>query len=659
MSSSVGEQGEDDLCTSSVGSADVISDDELDKIGPLSMNLGSYSCDFVTNIPASSNDNEPSNPRTYFDLGLRHFYSYQHEEAYKCFLATLALAPDCAFAHGMVALCHCPNYNFKGDAYYESTDQPEEEQTVLAGTEDLTCLRRLYPSQQVAAKHSILAMEKIEELRVRYRKRRWSSSSSITDEGDTQYMQPISDIETHILSAIRTLTSHPGIQPEQAERIVGRPYANALAKVYQRFSTDAEVCYFYAESLMVIHAWKLYDYPTGQPLSSDVDTIEGVLESALELHPDHAGLCHLYVHLCEMSSNPEKALKVCGPLRRNFPDAGHLIHMATHIDVLVGDYASCVDYNLAGIVADEKIMRISPDTAGRESFYFGYAVHNYHMLVYGCILGGMETIALEVANKLNELLNESLFIENPDLSTYLEAYAALDVHVMVRFGRWKEILELPFPKYPLLMLFRTASLHYARGLALANTGRIEEAAEEANLLDKYRLNSCAELRILHNNNVADLLAVDAPMLRGEIAYHSGNYDEAFSFLREAVRLQDGLNYDEPWGKMMPVRHALGGLLCEQGHFDEGESVFRIDLKFHPKNPWAIVGLISCLQNRLNVDGCCKKTKSQGEDAEKLKQEIAELGEMLKIQRTSKWVDFDIVAPCVCCGRSDSVVETNI
>jgi hypothetical protein len=92
--------------------------------------------------------------------------------------------------------------------------------------------------------------------------------------------------------------------------------------------------------------------------------------------------------------------------------------MATHIDVLVGDYASCVEYNLAGIVADEKIMRISPDTAGSESFYFGYAVHNYHMLVYGCILGGMEKIAIEVANKLNELLNESLFIENPDLVSH-------------------------------------------------------------------------------------------------------------------------------------------------------------------------------------------------------------------------------------------------
>ena len=323
MSCSVGDVAsvatcKEELHTSSVGPADAISDDELEGIGPLSMNLGCYSCHFVTNIPANSNNNDPSNPRTYFDLGLRHFFAYQHEEAYKCFLATLKLAPDCSFAHGMVALCHSPNYNFKGDAYYESTDQPEEEQTVLAGGGDITCLRRLYPSQQVAEKHSMLAIEKIEELKVRCRKRRWSSSSSITEteEGSTQHVQPISDIEIYLLSAIRTLTFHPGIQPDQAERTVGRPYADALAKVYKTFSENAEVCYFYAESLMVLHAWKLYEYPTGRPLSKDVITIESVLESALKLHPDHAGLCHLYVHLCEMSSNPEQALNVCDALRK-------------------------------------------------------------------------------------------------------------------------------------------------------------------------------------------------------------------------------------------------------------------------------------------------------------------------------------------------------
>lgn len=339
----------------------------------------------------------------------------------------------------------------------------------------------------------------------------------------------------------------------------------------------------------------------------------------------------------------------------SFPDAGHLIHMPTHIDVLVGDYESCVEYNYSAILADEKIMRISPDTAGTESFYFGYIVHNFHMLVYGAILGGMESIAMEKALELNEYLHEDLFVENPDLTAYLESYAALDIHVMVRFGRWKEIMLIPFPRYPLLMLFRSASLHYARGVALANTGEIQQAITEANLLDDLRLNPSAEMRILHNNKVSDLLAVDAPMLRGEIAYFSGKYDEAFPLLRTAVELQDGLNYDEPWGKMQPLRHPLGGLLCEQGHYEEAEQVFREDLKFHPRNPWGLVGLISCLEGRLTVGqgGCCSKKKDfliVGRDREDMLVEVRKLSDMLAEQRKCKWADYDVSSPCVCCAK---------
>ncbi|KAL9181401.1 hypothetical protein ACHAXT_010206 [Thalassiosira profunda] len=628
--------------------------------GPLDMRLGDYTCHFVTNLPKSSNNGDASNPRTYFDLGLRHFFTYHHEEAYKCFLACLTLAPDCAFAHGLVALCHCPNYNFKGAAYYESTDHPEEEQTVLeeagANGEDIAVLRRLYPSQQVAAKHALLAIEKVEELKKRNRKsflpKGWRRA--LTDEEDTS--EPISDVETQLLAAIRTLTCQPGIHPQLAEETVGRPYADALRKVHARFPRDAEVAYFFAESLMVLNAWNLYEYPTGRPVSKDVEEIEGVLEGALRLHPKHAGICHMFVHLCEMSSHPERALPACEALRGDFPDAGHLIHMPTHIDVLVGDYQSCVEYNYAAILADEKIMRTSPDTAGTESFYFGYIVHNFHMLVYGAILGGMEAVAMAKARELNEYLHEDLFVENPDLTAYLESYAALDIHVLVRFGRWKEILQLPFPKYPLLMLFRSASLHYARGLALANTGEIEMATTEANLLDDLRLNPSAEMRILHNNKVSDLLAVDAPMLRGEIAYFSGQYDTAFPLLRKAVELQDGLNYDEPWGKMQPIRHALGGLLCEQSRYAEAEEVFRVDLKFHPGNPWGLVGLIGVLKGRLRVGegGCCKKKNDKpalaGEERDSMSAEVQQLSELLAEQRKSRWADFDIAAPCLCCTK---------
>lgn len=240
---------------------------------------------------------------------------------------------------------------------------------------------------------------------------------------------------------------------------------------------------------------------------------------------------------------------------------------------------------------------------------------------------------------------------------------------MVRFGRWKEILQIPFPRYPLLMLYRSASLHFARGLALANTGHIEMAITEASLFDELRLKPSAGMRILHNNTVSALFAVDAPMLRGEIAYKSGKYSEAFALLRKAVELQDGLNYDEPWGKMQPTRHALGGLLCEQGYYDEGEEVFRKDLKFHPNNPFGLIGLLSCLRGRLKVSSgspsCCKKKTQDnssphsklksvsvcGEDRVNMEAEVEQLQAALVEQRKTSWADFPIDVPCQCCTQT--------
>ena len=84
------------------------------------------------------------------------------------------------------------------------------------------------------------------------------------------------------------------------------------------------------------------------------------------------------------------------------------------------------------------------------------------------------------------------------------------------------------------------------------------------------------------------------MIAGEIAYREDEIEVAFKHLREAVRRDDALNYDEPWGWMQPTRHALGALLLEQGRFAESEKVYRADLKRHPRNPWSLHGLAECL-----------------------------------------------------------------
>ncbi|KAL7558068.1 hypothetical protein ACA910_009255 [Epithemia clementina (nom. ined.)] len=630
--------------------------------GEHAIDLGTYQRKLVTN----ADFNEQG--RAYFDLGLRLLFSYQHEIAAKCFRACLRFSPHTALAHGMVSLCHTPNYNFKGRAYYESACHYED-----ADKPDDLCV---FPSHQVADRHSKRALEMVEEIRKMHRAPKKNSKKgkgkgkggpnnkggqSTADEPASEHVgakpELISDVEVQLLQAIRVYTCHPGIDPDLSEELVGRPYANACRSIYEKYPNDPEVAYFFAESLVIPNAWELYEYPSGRPLSPDVDIVRQLLERALDQHPHHAGLCHIYVHLSEMSATPRQALRACPALRSSFPHAGHLIHMPTHIDVLLGDYESCVRYNLAAVAADTHVRHASPSTAERESFYFGYIVHNYHMAVYGAILGGMEGKATAVANEMTGILTEEMFEELPDLTSYLESYSALDVHVLVRFGRWSEILELKQPKDKKLMLYRATSLAFARSLAFAATGRISEAKKESERLDGMRGDKEAHFRILHNNSVAQLLAVESAMLKGEIAYHEGLHEKSFQLLRKAVDLQDNLNYDEPWGVMQPIRHALGGLLLEQGNIQEAEQVFRRDLVLHPKNPWALVGLIECLKKAKpadvsdNGDGsreksCCSPTSSPSSSA--VKMEIENLQEQLRVQQECTWADFHVVVACECC-----------
>jgi hypothetical protein len=318
----------------------------LSFMSPDKLDLGNYHRATVSNVDFHEKG------RSYFDLGLRLMLSYQHEMASRCFFACLQFSPDTALAHGLVALCHSPNYNFKGEAYYESACHFDD-----VGKFDLQCI---FPSQQVAERHSKMAIEKVEELRKLHRsvgggKRKGkkgkkqaktvkavseksenddkananANSNGNDNNSDPPNYKPdmISDIESQWLAAIRVLTGCPGVDPALSYETVGRPFAEAMRKVYQNFPQDPDIAYCFAESLMVLNAWQLYEYPSGKPVSPDVTETRAVLENSLQLHARHAGLCHMYVHLSEMSAHPELALVVCAPLRDQFPAAGHLIHM--------------------------------------------------------------------------------------------------------------------------------------------------------------------------------------------------------------------------------------------------------------------------------------------------------------------------------------------
>lgn len=488
----------------------------------------------------------------WFDRGLAWTYAFNHEEAVSCFERAAAADPDCAMAYWGIAYALGPNYNKPWDSF----DPLDLERTV----------RRTHAA--------------VERARAR------AAGATPT--------------ERALVEAL--LARYP--RPEAAAdcTVWNLPYAEAMRGVYELAPDDVDVATLYADALMNLTPWRLWDLRTGKP-ASDARTAEAkaVLDRALlsEAGADHPGVLHLYIHLMEMSPTPEDALVIADRLRGSMPDAGHLHHMPSHLDVLCGDYRRVVSANSEAIRADERYRR----RAGAMNFYTLYRSHNYHFKIYGAMFLGQSRTALETAAELEASIPEELLrVQSPPMADWLEAFLAMRVHVLIRFGRWADILALPLPADAELYCVTTAMIRYARGVAYSATGRIPEAEAEREAF-RLAVGRVPGTRMLFNNTCHDILAVASAMLDGELHYRKGEYDEAFASLERSIELDDGLPFDEPWGWMQPTRHAYGALLLEQGRVAEAEAVYRADLGLddtlprpsqHPGNVWALHGFHECL-----------------------------------------------------------------
>jgi tetratricopeptide (TPR) repeat protein len=378
-----------------------------------------------------------------------------------------------------------------------------------------------------------------------------------------------------------------------------------MKKAYEDHPDDIEVATVYAESILNQTPWKMWDI-WNNSVAEGAGTVEAqkVLERFVDTPEGrvHPGILHLYVHLMEMSPTPEKALTAGDRLRELVPDAGHLIHMPTHIDIQCGEYRDSLHWNQKGIEADLKIA----EREGRMNFYTAYRVHNYHFAIYGAMFLGQYEPAMAAAEEMiTEIPVELLKQESPPMADFLEGYISMKTHVQIRFGRWRDIIAEPLPQDQSLYCHTTASLHYAKSVAHAALGEVAESEAERVKFFEARAN-VADSRYIHNNRCIDLLDVAEQMLDGELEYRKGNYDIAFSHLQKAIELEDALPYDEPWGWIQPVRHALGALTLEQGRVEQAEKAYREDLGLagdlpraciHPNNIWGLTGLDECLRRR--------------------------------------------------------------
>lgn len=385
-------------------------------------------------------------------------------------------------------------------------------------------------------------------------------------------------LEVALIDAITARYASP---PPDERKQLDAAYATAMRGVYSAHGANPDVAALFAESLMNLWPWDLWR-ADGTPQPDTLEIVQ-VLERLLAAHPNHPQGCHLYIHATEASPQPERAERAAERLRTLAPAAGHLTHMPSHTFVRVGRYEDAAEANRRGIAADQRIV----ERTGRVGFYEIYRAHNYHFLAYSAMFAGREEEAIAAAQDLVRELPADVVQQ---LAPVLETFMGVPYEVLVRFGRWDEMLAQPEP--PAWSKGARALWRCGRGVALAALGRIDEARAER---ERFRA-AVAEVPAewtFGNNPVRSVLAVGDAFLDGEIEFRAGNHDAAFAALRVAVERNDALRYDEPWGWMVPPRHALGALLLEAGRHAEAEAVYREDLQRNPNNGWALHGLAEC------------------------------------------------------------------
>ncbi len=475
----------------------------------------------------------------YFNQGLMLAVGFNHAEAARSFYEAIRLDSTCAMAHWGFSYVLGPNYN--------------------AGMEPDN-YERAYAAVQRAIQLSANCTDKEKAL-------------------------------------INALAKRYPAKPVADRRPYDEAYSKSIRQVHEQFPDDADIAAFYAESLMDLHPWDLWEHD-GRPKPWTPDIV-ATLEKLLERNPNHIALNHYYIHAVEASRTPERGLRSAAILGKVAPRASHLVHMPSHIYIRTGHYHEGSLSNWAAVKVDSLYLMGSHAEGAFPLYYFP---HNYHLLVATATLEGNYQWAMMSARQVAQNTHKKLMAD--DAWASLQHYYTIPYHVAVKFAKWDELLEMCRAdtvrlKYP------TAVRHYARGMALVGKHRPAEAESELRQLEKLTTDpAIVPLTIAGINPMISILEIAHRVLKAEILVEQGDISSGIKLLREAVVLEDKLNYQEPPDWFFSVRHTLGNTLLKAKRYVEAEAIFAEDLTVFPRNGWALAGLYEAQQHQ----GLAEKAK---------------------------------------------------
>ncbi|WP_460219142.1 tetratricopeptide repeat protein [Psychroserpens sp. MEBiC05023] len=381
---------------------------------------------------------------------------------------------------------------------------------------------------------------------------------------------------------INAMSERYSVTPPEDRTSLDINYSNALKEIYNTYPNDSEVATLYAESIMNLHPWDLNEKDgTEKPWTPE---IVALLNGIIKNNPTHPGANHFYIHAVEASNTPERAYASAKVFDDGtIPGAGHLVHMPSHVYIRTGDYHKGTVANINAVKADSTYVTLCH---AQGAYPLAYYPHNYHFMAATAALEGNKHWAMIGANKVSKHVHPDIMAE-PGWGT-LQHYYVIPYYSMVKFGMWDEILkkeESSNLKYPLAMQ------HYAKGMAYIAKGKLDNAKNELNALKVYAADeSMNNITIWDINTVGNLIGIADKVLEAELLAAQGNFKTSIALLKDAVSIEDALNYNEPPDWFFSIRHHLGDIFIRNKQYQEAITTYQEDLKRLPKNGWAQHGL---------------------------------------------------------------------
>ena len=460
----------------------------------------------------------------YFDQGLRLSYAFNHAEAARSFYYASQLDTTCAMCYWGFAYVLGPNYNagMEPDSY-----------------------QRAFNAIQTAKK--------------------WLKENN-TKEKDLIY----------------ALATRYTADPVENRAPLDSMYSAEMKKLYEKYPTDPEIGALYAESIMDLHPWDLWD-KKGNP-KSWTTAIINTLESIMKLYPEHPGLHHFYIHAVEASYSPERGIASANKFDMGLvPNSGHLVHMPSHIYIRTGDYH-------LGSVANIKAASIDSTyitTCHAQGTYpLAYFPHNNHFLSATATMEGNQKLALTAAYKVQNHISTSL-MKDAAWST-LQHYYTIPFFILIKFGSWNHILTATEPS---TLVYPQAIYHYARGMAHIGLAQLDSAQFELNKLEAFSNDSTLQqMTIWGINKMSNIVSIASLVLNAKIQQYKKDYPQSIALFKKAIAMEDALNYQEPPDWFFSIRHELGDVLTDASKYQDAIKTYTEDLNWWPKNGWALSGL---------------------------------------------------------------------